>query len=287
MAVERVLSKFPKTEVPEDAVCYICMDREGPDGDAVLRGCACRGPSAGFAHAQCLAEMAARDEWMTAEGFGLLSRRAYCSTCHQHFTGALQVEMDRLHWRHFREAPATEDWCDALTNLARTLMCYEEFDVAERLYDEVEGVAEGRSEITRAGALLRVGRYRDALEILTRVRPRMELCEDPRLRVSYQKYLSSTLANVGRTVEALPIIANAVEVARTCHAPQSREMLDVTCLQAQFLAQIDRIEEAKAIVGDAIAVSTRVFGPDHEYTRKMQEQRSRMELLRYRAARTG
>ena len=38
--------------------CYICMEILDGDGDNCVRGCACRGDPAGFAHLTCLAQQA-------------------------------------------------------------------------------------------------------------------------------------------------------------------------------------------------------------------------------------
>ena len=45
--VERVLKRLPSQEAaPADATCYICLDHDSK----LVRGCACRGDSAGFVH---------------------------------------------------------------------------------------------------------------------------------------------------------------------------------------------------------------------------------------------
>jgi len=272
MAFERALAKQPKTDVPDGARCYVCLD-----GGDVLRGCACRGPSAGFAHAGCLAEMAARDEWMFVDGWPPLSRWFRCVTCHQTFTRALGIEMDRRRWRHHREAPVSSAKYEALAKLAGKLVRHEEFDVAERLYDEARrGVPLDNdtvqqrlilpSEIDRVSALLQVGRFRDALEILSRFRPSLGLCL-PKTRAEYYRYMGFTLGGLGRLEEALPFAAEAVELARTSEGPQSFDALDAMDMQAWLFSQVGRVEEAKAALTHILALNTRVFGPDHENTR--------------------
>ena len=54
-AIERSLGKLPKIMVPRGATCYICLEEEG---EPLMRGCACRGDSAGFVHLKCLSELA-------------------------------------------------------------------------------------------------------------------------------------------------------------------------------------------------------------------------------------
>ena len=41
----------PVPGAPPEAVCIICLDR---GDEPLLRNCACRGPTAGFAHMSCL-----------------------------------------------------------------------------------------------------------------------------------------------------------------------------------------------------------------------------------------
>jgi len=275
MAIERALAKILKTEeVPDDAVCYICLDREGPDASALpLRGCACRGPS-GWVHADCLAEMAKRDDVLTIEGRGRINRWSTCATCLQVFNGALMLEMDRRRWREDR------DFCRAQLDLSEALLCREEFDVSERLYEEARrGVASHDpiyhphilpAEVVRARALLQVGRSRDALEILTRIRPMMELRAD-RARVEYVKVMSAVLTELGRFSEALPFAATAVDVARFFFGPQSQEALDAMFVQSQLFARVGRVDEAKATLVHVLAAHKRLFGPEHEHTRKTQD----------------
>ena len=63
MAVERALTTLPKVQAPKDAFCYICLEGE-EDGKSskLMRGCACRGNSAGFVHIKCVSELAMSKE---------------------------------------------------------------------------------------------------------------------------------------------------------------------------------------------------------------------------------
>ena len=57
MAIERELAKQPPLDqAPKDACCYICLDGDGKE--KLMRGCACRGDSAGYVHVECLAKHA-------------------------------------------------------------------------------------------------------------------------------------------------------------------------------------------------------------------------------------
>ena len=63
MAVERILTTLPKTKAPKEATCYICLEGDGTSSSSkLMRGCACRGDSAGFVHLECLTELAISKE---------------------------------------------------------------------------------------------------------------------------------------------------------------------------------------------------------------------------------
>jgi len=149
--------------------------------------------------------------------------------------------------------------------------------VAERLYEAGRGVAEGVadadhelcmlfSDIARTRALISAGRSGDALQTLTRIRPRIELCGDTLVRVNYRTTMCAALYRMDRFEEAMRLAADAVELA-TSFGPDSSEALDAMCLQGQVLAAISGIEEAKTIMGHVLAARTRLLGPDHELTR--------------------
>ena len=99
MAVDRARAKQPPMEqAPKDTFCYICL--QGEEGGKLMRGCACRGDSAGFVHLECLTELAVAKE---ASGDLQAAINAWnkCGNCKQYFKGALELEMDRRFWRRY------------------------------------------------------------------------------------------------------------------------------------------------------------------------------------------
>jgi len=180
--------------------------------------------------------MATRDPFVIVQGRGPLARWGSCGLCNHEFTGALEIELHRRHWRQHRDAPGSLGVCAALTDLASSLVRLEEFDVAERYFDEaLHGVADDDqthrriilwSNLARATALNLAGRPRDALEILTRIGPRIEMFEDARIHADYMNKMTVTLANLHRIEEARPVAAEAVELARSCYGAQSLEALE-------------------------------------------------------------
>jgi len=263
MAFERVLAKLPKTEVPDGAQCYICLD----GGDDLLRECACRGASAGFAH--CLAEMAARNAAMTSEGRRLLNRWTDCATCQQSFTGALDVEMSRRCWRRFRDAP--RDKRKALGSVAIGLRDRDENDAADRLEEEAHRSLRRDDprvlflEIRRAASIMKTN-VTAALEILTtRLRPRIAQCTNGAFREEYARNMARILDKLGRSQDGHKFAAENVELAVAHYGPESSMTLTSKRMHAALLILVGRVDEGIAILEQVHA--TRVLGADHCDTR--------------------
>lgn len=91
--------------------CWICCEGEASEAPLLATGCGCRG-SAGLAHLRCLVTAATHDVqlWTT------------CPTCHQEFTGEVDVGLARARWEIVRERPAEDaERCFVAMNLAVTL----------------------------------------------------------------------------------------------------------------------------------------------------------------------
>ena len=137
MAIERVLKKLPKMEqAPKDATCYICLEGDGASSlSKLMRGCACRGDSAGFVHLECLTELAmskedSDDPQVVFKGWN------ECGNCKQDFQGALELEMTRRFWRFHRSSKNLDLRYNSVRTLATRLGCRGEVDAANQLLDE-------------------------------------------------------------------------------------------------------------------------------------------------------
>ena len=113
MAIERALAKQPKIKAPKEAFCYIYLEGEGEAKSTpkLMRGCACRGASAGFVHLKCLMELVATKE---ASGEAVSNACLECCNCKQRFEGALQLEMRRHFWRRSRSSQKPRLQCDEM-----------------------------------------------------------------------------------------------------------------------------------------------------------------------------
>mmetsp|Transcript_3064 Transcript_3064/g.11688 ORF Transcript_3064/g.11688 Transcript_3064/m.11688 type:complete len:312 (-) Transcript_3064:1343-2278(-) len=286
MSVERAFQRAPpSTDVaPADAVCFVCLDGaddEAASGGVLVRSCACRGPSAGFAHVACLAEMATRDEWIQLDDGEELNRWAYCSTCHQPFMGSLALDLCRRRWRLLRDADVS--WLEgkgrAHANLATVLSLYDEGDAAEELHEmsrralaiEVPGSASHiKCELDRVDVLINSAREREALATMKQLKPKIDKCADrsvrDALRKQYAGAMTAACAKIGRFDDALRYAAETGELARKCKGAESAEALRAWRVHAQMLTRLGRVKEAKASVDKLLVTQTRVLGADHPET---------------------
>jgi len=268
LAFERALAEGPKTQVPDDAVCYICLD-----GGALLRGCACRGESAGFVHVGCLAEAAARVPWMNIEGRGNMSRFSYCATCRQFLCGALRLEMGRRWWQNYRDTPNSDNKRHSFSSASMVLRTYGELDAANKLVEEyTQGMARDDprvlfAEIDRAHGLLGTDPAA-TLRTLTALQPGVERCGVPGVRESYLQSLAWALYELGRYEEALPVAAEGAQLSTALTRPESHTALIATELHALALIKVGRVGEGKAMLAHVFATKTRLIGADHEDTRR-------------------
>ena len=98
-----------------------------------MRGCSCRGESAGFVHVECVAEFAERKD-EESEGISFSFRM----TCEQMFTGALQLELARRSWRRHRDGKL-ESWARAVAchTLGELLGIMDENDAESMLFESM------------------------------------------------------------------------------------------------------------------------------------------------------
>ena len=90
----------PVQDAPPEAVCIICLDR----GDEPLhRNCACRGPTAGFAHMSCLVR------YVSSAAATNPRRWIECGTCKQRYFGATRMGLARARWDRARGRPEEDD----------------------------------------------------------------------------------------------------------------------------------------------------------------------------------
>ena len=272
MAVERVLRKQPKVRAPKDAFCYICLEGEDGNGKSskLMRGCACRGDSAGFVHLECLTKLA-----MSKEASGdpqvVFNGWINCGNCKQYFQGALDLEMTRRCWRRHRSSQDLTLRYNSTKHLALCLGNIGEVDAASQLLDDASKCVcstEALLDLKLSRAEMRIdnGQKLEGLGLLQAMLPEATVATNPHIYAHLMHEITDVLLALGRYQEAHEAAAELVAFAKaksglehplTLHAMESYA---VTC------AKLGRVDEAKASFEYALATQTRVFGRDHPYT---------------------
>ena len=280
MAIERVLKKLPKMEqAPKDATCYICLEGDGASSlSKLMRGCACRGDSAGFVHLECLTELAmskedSDDPQVVFKGWN------ECGNCKQDFQGALELEMTRRFWRRQRSSPSLR--YESTRNLIMSLGHHREYDAANQLLDEAStwvGYNRGmllELKLLRADLRIQTGQNLEALGLLQAMLPEVEVCTaHPHLYGQTMQIITDLVLDLDRYQEAHETATKLVAFAKAKFGLAHPRSMQAVNSYAIACAELGRVEEAKEAFEDVLTIETRVLGRDHprtQYTlRRMQ-----------------
>ena len=273
MAVERALTKQPPMEqAPKDAFCYICLEGDGKSKSSkLMRGCACRGDSAGFVHLECLTKLAMSKE---ASGDLNIDNHSWliCGNCKQPFTGALGLEMTRRFWRYLRSTQDLTRRYNSMRTLATILSFCGQIDAASELLEEAstyvgnDKTRLGQINLLRANALMKNNRNLEALGLLQANLPELKACAAISTSHLYgQTMLESAhaLLHLGRYQEAHETTSEIVPYAKVKFGLENPVTLKAMRAYAAACAELGRVEEAKATFADVLATQTRVLGRDH------------------------
>ena len=270
MAVERALKTQPTVQAPKEAFCYICL--EGDDGGKLMRGCACRGDSAGFVHLECLTELAMSKE-ASRDLDAFFDSWQYCGNCKQLFTGALGLEMTRRFWRRHRSSHDVEQRYNSTKFLATRLGCNGEVDAASQLLNDAStfvGNDKGMLldlKLFRAGMLRTNGQNLEGLELLQAMLPEAkEYTRNPQLYGRAMQQVADVLLALDRYQEAHEAAADLVAFAKANCGLEDPGTLSAVRTYAVACAKLGRVEEANLNFKDVLATQTRVLGREHPYT---------------------
>ena len=271
MAVERAVAKQPKVQAPKQAFCYICL--EGDDSGKLMRGCACRGDSAGYVHLECLTKLA-----MSKEASGdlqvVFDTWSKCGNCKQDFQGALGLEMTRRFWRHHRSRQNDRVLrYNSTKNLAISLGANDEVDAANELVDEASNIFRHDKELLLELKLLRVklriknGQKTEALKLMQAVLPEAKVCTaNPHIYCRAMQQLANILLDLDRHQEAHEVTTELVAYSKAHYGMEHLVTLIALTTYAIACAQLGRVEESKETFEDAFITQTRILGRDHPYT---------------------
>ena len=271
MAVERALTQPKVKKAPKDAFCYICL--EGEDGGKLMRGCACRGTSAGFVHVECLAELAmSKDE--SGDFDTIFDGWNQCGNCKQSFQGVLEVEMQRRFWRYHRSGQDRALRFASLRCLANCLGNHGEVDATNQLLAEANACAGNREglrpdvTVQRIEMLKRNGQMLEALGLLQAMVPEAKVSTgNPALYGYVMLQIADVFLNLDRYQEAHEAAAELVAYNKARYGFEDTRTLSAMSVYARACGKLGRIEEAKANFEDVLTTQTRLLGREHPHTK--------------------
>ena len=272
MAIERAFAKQPPIDEArtDAATCYISL--EGAGEKKLVRGCACRGDSAGFVHLECLTKFAISKE-ETGDENGIVDAYRKCMNCEQFFKGAFELEIRRRCWRRYRSSQHQGLRYVSTKSMAVCLDVYHELDAANSLFNDALKIGGYNKrdviedKIRRASQMAENFQFREALELLTPTLPEAKACT-ANLYVQGMTIMPSVLLGLGRNQDALETSNDLIAFAKANFGPDGTQTLismrdyAVTCLR------LGRIDESKAMLQKIYIAEARIFGRDHPRTQE-------------------
>jgi tetratricopeptide (TPR) repeat protein len=228
--------------------CYICTQAlHWKTKEGLVRGCSCRG-TAGFAHVSCLAEQAeilvaeAEDDNLDAERIqSRWDRWHACSLCEQEYHGVVKCALGWACWKTYVGRPET----DQARGMAMTLLGTGLHDV--RLYEDSLSVKEAELSL-----VLRIGDSESNI-------------------LAVQTNLACTYATLGRREEALSMERDVYFGRLKLNGEEHETTLRAASNYASSLQDLERFEEARALLRKTIPLARRIFGNDDRSTIKMRQ----------------
>ena len=237
-----------------------------------MRGCACRGDSAGFVHLECLTKLAMSKE-ASGDPQAVFYSWTKCGNCKQSFTGALGLEMNRCFWRCHRSGKDGKLRYNSTKCLATCLGTNGEVDAANQLLDEASTCVGNDTgpllelKLLRADLLIKNDQNLEALGLLQAVLPEAKMyTAHPNLYAAGMLQIAEMLLHLDRNQEAHEAAAEAVAFCKAKFGLENPKTLTARTKYAVVCAKLGRVEEAKANFEDVLTTQTRVLGRDHPQT---------------------
>ena len=262
-------------KAPKDAFCYICLEGDRKSSK-LMRGCACRGDSAGFVHVECLEKLAKSQE--ASDDFRSVSKACWstCGNCKQCFQGALYLEMARRFWRRHRSKQDRRLRYRSMVFLAGSLAEYGELDPANQLLDEASTCVGNimpmllELKLLKAENQIKQNHKLEALGLLQAMLPEVKqfLTTIPVFYVQTLVLLVTVLINLDRYQEAYETGTELVAFTKANFSLDHTLRISSMQYYAVACAKVGRVEEAMVIFEDLLSTKTRIYGRDHPYTQR-------------------
>lgn len=226
-----------------------------------MRGCACRGDTAGFVHMDCLTEFA-----MSKEASGcphaLYKGWNQCGNCEQEFTGALMIQLGRRCWRRHRDGESLRNAMFSRESLASSLECRNEHDAAYDLLNEVSKWSTETEKtslhvemkLNRATVLIEKDQLLEALGLQRAAIPGAKECCTAFPGSYYRTLLDITrvLNDLGRYQESLATATDLVAFTKA-NCEEEIKVMGAREAYASACVHLERVEESKTIFADLLA----------------------------------
>ena len=269
MAIERTIAKQPPMEqAPPDARCYICLD--GDDSGKLMRGCACRGDSAGFVHFDCLAQLAESKE--SGERKHVFNAWNQCGNCLQGTEGILGVKMKGRFWRRHRSRPDLQLRFLSKRSLATCLWSHDEIEQADQLLDEALFCVGNQQtyldiRLLRATMQIKKGNNVGGLGMLQAMLPEAKAyVKDPYFHSQVMLHIAEVLFDLKRYRESRQFATDTVTFSTAKYGKENPFTLRSRAQYAAACALLGRVDEARTIFNDVLTIESRVLGRDHPRT---------------------
>ena len=267
---------------PDDAHCWVCHDGHA-DGNPLLRRCACRGASTGYAHSECLIKLATAPQAAPKSWYE-------CPMCKQRYFGEVQLRLAQAHFDAVdidgsplssidRHSAANAERLIAADQLARALRdCSNDYAAALPLMEDVLAVRRAtlgdehehtlQSVKNLAHLMLTRGDHdaalslgKEALEGQRRVLP-----DDHEATLDTLRLLSAVHMEKRDYEAALPLATEALAVLRQTRGDDDQHTLASISLLASIHADMGNKREALELFEEDLHALRRTLGSEHPQT---------------------
>jgi len=210
--------------------CYICYGG-GDEDEGLVRGCACRGAS-GFVHISCLARQAE----VFVERVISLERWYSCGLCEQNYHSVVLCALGWAAWKTYLGRPEADLVRQSAMNLLGAGLS------AARHHEDASTVEEAELSLAR-----RLGEPEENILVM-------------------QGNLAGSYRRLGRLEEALRSHQDVYSGSLKLLGEEAGGTLKAANNYALSLSELQRFEEAKALLCKVMPVARRVLGDNDEIT---------------------
>ena len=283
--------------MPDDLVCWVCLDDDGTAGELISMGCGCRRGTGGFAHLECLIQTAAaaqeRTGWGTNDHEDDVTPWNSCPTCKLDFNGQeVQIGLARA-WVSRTEHHTEEDpeRLGAQHCLANALVTNGDSASAEPIYRALLEIdirrlgAEHRDTLVAAASVALAcdaqGKFVEAEKLyrITLETATAGCGSDHELPLMVEAHLCANLLNQDKFAATEQMSRVSLAKWKRVAGDEHECTLRVSTNLATALAGLRRHEEATTLFESSLAIEMRVYGPHHEKTQQTAQSLQNMHMV--------